>query len=824
MNRENVMAVLFDITMVIGSEVRLKPLLTKTLQRLLYHTSFPAGLVFLQLPPATGAQSVNVRLDAAVGDYHLGEKIDQTLQLPAGLLYGGAELNPDAKQLMNGLRRLDTPYRSFLRLPIDNNGVILLLSPQLPLSELPLVYIFQPVLANLSRAIVLCRDHEALTAGLVAERDSARAALEESEAKFRGINTAAQDAIVMIDDNGRLAYWNPAAERMFGYPADEVLGQDAHRLIAPSRYHALFQQGFAKFRRHGNGAVVGKTLEIEALRKGDTEFPVELSISALQLNHRWHAVGIIRDISQRKKDEAALQHSENSLKEAQRIAHLGNWDLDLVNDRLSWSEEIYHIFEIGPGDLGGSYAAYLELVHPEDRSMVSDALQSAIGKHDTFDIVYRLLTTDGRLKYVNERGETLYAPDGTPLRAVGTIQDVTERTVADVALRKAYRALKTLSSCNAILVRTTDETALLRDICHLIVEVGEYRMAWVGYAEQDEAKTVRVMAAAGYDEGFTTSWQWTWADSNSGRGPTGRAIRLGSTQYSQNIVDDLSYGPWQADALRRGYVSSIALPLIDEGSVFGVLHIYSGEPAAFNEEEVGLLQELADDLAFGIRTLRIRQERGRLEEAQHVAAERLQKALLGTIQAVALTVEKRDPYTAGHQQNVARLAQEIATELGWPKERIEGLRLGAFIHDIGKIYVPAEILSRPGALADAEFMIIKSHPDVGYSIMKDVELPWPVAEMIHQHHERLDGSGYPRGLTGDAIIPEARLLAVADVVEAMASHRPYRPAKGLAAAIEEIQQHRGTRFDSEVVDACVRVLARSDVAQSFEHAPVGHAQ
>lgn len=185
---------------------------------------------------------------------------------------------------------------------------------------------------------------------------------------------------------------------------------------------------------------------------------------------------------------------------------------------------------------------------------------------------------------------------------------------------------------------------------------------------------------------------------------------------------------------------------------------------------------------------------------------RLQRALIGTIQAIATTVEKRDPYTAGHQQRASRLATAIARKLGWEEGRIEGLRLGAMIHDIGKIYVPAEILSRPGVLTDSEFKIIKAHSQVGYDIVKDIEFPWPVANMILQHHERLDGSGYPQGLKGDAICPEARILAVADVIEAMSSHRPYRPAVGMDAGLKEIVAQKGRLFAPGAVDACVRVM------------------
>jgi putative two-component system response regulator len=187
-----------------------------------------------------------------------------------------------------------------------------------------------------------------------------------------------------------------------------------------------------------------------------------------------------------------------------------------------------------------------------------------------------------------------------------------------------------------------------------------------------------------------------------------------------------------------------------------------------------------------------------------------------TVQAIALIIEKRDPYTAGHQQRVAELATVIASRLGLPRERVEGLRFGAMLHDVGKIHLPAEILNRAGRLSPTELSMIKTHSEVGSEILHDVAFPWPVAQLILQHHERLDGSGYPFGLKGDQILEEARILAVADVVEAMASHRPYRPALGLVAALDEVKKGRGTRYDEAAVDALVSLAEEGEIGQDAQ--------
>ena len=199
-------------------------------------------------------------------------------------------------------------------------------------------------------------------------------------------------------------------------------------------------------------------------------------------------------------------------------------------------------------------------------------------------------------------------------------------------------------------------------------------------------------------------------------------------------------------------------------------------------------------------------ERKRAEEELKQSLKRLRQAMEGAVHAIALIVESRDPYTAGHQRRVTDLACAIAREMGLPESQTDGIRMAAAIHDIGKIYVPAEILSKPGHLAEIESSIIKTHSQVGYNIVKELEFPYPIAEAVLQHHERMDGFGYPAGLSGEEILLEARILGVADVVEAMASHRPYRPARGIEKALVEIAKNKVVLYDPEVVDACLKLF------------------
>jgi PAS domain S-box-containing protein len=205
-------------------------------------------------------------------------------------------------------------------------------------------------------------------------------------------------------------------------------------------------------------------------------------------------------------------------------------------------------------------------------------------------------------------------------------------------------------------------------------------------------------------------------------------------------------------------------------------------------------------------------ERKEAEQERRIAAEKLEKTLLQTIEAIAATLEARDPYTAGHQRHVAALAQAIATEMGMSGTNISGLYLAGLIHDLGKISVPAEILNRPGELNQIEFELVKCHPQTGYDIIKDIPFPLPIAQMVLQHHERLDGSGYPQQLRGDQILLESKILAVADVVDAMTTYRPYRPGLGLEAALEEITEQRGVLYDESTVDICVALFRENRFA------------
>lgn len=418
--------------------------------------------------------------------------------------------------------------------------------------------------------------------------------------------------------------------------------------------------------------------------------------------------------------------------------------------------------------------------------------------------------------FVNKRKDgTLFHEDATifPVRdPAGRIinyaavkRDVTQRMKAEERVRKLTRLYATLSRINETIVRAENREALFPSVCEGAVSAGRSALAWIGLVDEATG-VVRPACWYGADDDYVKGLRIRVDDALEESGPTGTAVRANRVSYVNDYAADARVLPWRAEALRRGLRGAAALPLRAAGKAIGALTLYVDRPDFFDQDQLKLLEEIASDLSYALDGFEREGMRRRAEEGREAAQRKLRKALEDSVQAVASTTEVRDPYTAGHQRRVARLASAIAVEMGLPESQVDGIRFGCLIHDIGKLCVPAEILSRPTQLLSLELEMIRAHAQVGYEIVKDIEFPWPVARMILQHHERLDGSGYPSGLRGGDVITEARVLAVADVVEAMSSHRPYRAALGLDAALSEILAGRGVRYDAIAVDACVRLL------------------
>jgi putative nucleotidyltransferase with HDIG domain len=296
-----------------------------------------------------------------------------------------------------------------------------------------------------------------------------------------------------------------------------------------------------------------------------------------------------------------------------------------------------------------------------------------------------------------------------------------------------------------------------------------------------------------------------------GAGLTGNVLQAGEPI----AVND--YQSWEGrhpDPRWNPIRAITAIPLSFKGHVTGEIgFVHTEKGKTFENDDMVVLTRFAALANTALTNAKLsalaeqaQDERKRIEEQLRRNNDQLQEMFIAMVNALALAIEMKDPYTAAHQRWVTRLACVIAGEMNLPKEQVEGLHMAGLIHDIGKMDVPTEFLIKPGLLSEIEYEAIKVHPQSGYDIVRQIAFPWPVAQIILQHHERMDGSGYPQGLAGVEILLEARILAVADVVEAMASHRPYRDAHGLELAMEEISRNRGSLYDPEVVDACLRVF------------------
>jgi len=386
-------------------------------------------------------------------------------------------------------------------------------------------------------------------------------------------------------------------------------------------------------------------------------------------------------------------------------------------------------------------------------------------------------------------------------------QHILVEVVDNTETNRLIRAANAIKECQVAMQRSTHEQQLMDAIVNIMIDIGHYRFAFIGLLDHDEAQSVVPVAFAGFEDGYLSHIKINLTDESLRNGPSGKAILNKIPSISRNTELDHAFTPWRTEALKRGYKSMISIPLfyLDHPAI-GVINLYSREINAFDTQEVDLLEQMSASLTFGILMRRTQDGLNTTAQELDQSLRKMRRIMTQTVGALATTVEIRDPYTAGHQRRVTKLAVAIGLEMGLKGEQIHEITVAASLHDIGKVTVPAEILSKPGKISAIEMEIIKTHSEAGYGIIKDIEFPWPIAEIVYQHHERIDGSGYPRHLKGNEILLAARIIIVADVIEAMVSHRPYRPGLNLEVALKEIRLNRGVLYDTDVVDACLTLF------------------
>ena len=608
---------------------------------------------------------------------------------------------------------------------------------------------------NLSR-LCLAVGRELEEAEVIVQRKRMGEDLEESENKYRLSFENVTDVIYTIDKDLNILSVSPSVERVLGYKPQDFIGQPVSALgniLTPES----FEQAIANI----SVILKGETISLMVYRfiaKDGTIKYGEVSGSPMMRNGK--IIGIIsvaRNITERKRAENALQVSEKYFKEITENSS----DIIVITDKngdikyCSRSTERFTGYK--PEELIGRNV--IRIIHPDDvKRAVGDFGKAILAKDSAIPNGFRIVHKDGSERYFEGLGKNLL-DNPSVAGFIMNVHDTTERKQADEALRESERKYKSLIDN-------------FQDIILTINLEGK-----VTFASQS------IKEKLGYESAETINMS---------------ILDFVQEEDHQRVMENLQKG------MKGEKITGFQIQVITKSGKRVFFESFFSR--VYKDGEVVGAQAIIKDIT----------ESKRAEEELKQSFERMRKALGATVQSISMIVEMKDPYTAGHQQRVSDLARAISTEMGLSADQRDFIRTASAIHDIGKISIPAEILSKSTKLTDMEFNLIKTHAQSGHDILKDIEFPWPVADVVLQHHERMDGSGYPQGLKGNDIFLEARIMAVADVVEAMASHRPYRPSLGIDCALDEISRNKGILYDADVVDACLKLFQEKGYTLVFK--------
>jgi len=577
-----------------------------------------------------------------------------------------------------------------------------------------------------------------------------RGQIRESQKRFQDLVETLNDWIWEVNQDGVYTYVSPKIRDLLGFEPEELLGKTPFDLM-PSEEAQRVSGIFEPLKAARQPLI---TLENTCRHKDGHLVVFETSgMPFFDGEEQFRGYrGIDRDISERKQIQNALQMSEERFRIAAESSNDFIYEWDLNTGQLEWfgaaTERLNYLFS----ELPVTTAAFEKSIHPEDYERISQAVRRQVRYGEPYRQEYRLIGKTGDIFHIKTAGMCLRDENGRAYKWIGTTSDISEHKRAEEALHQ------------------TEE---------------KYR----GIVENSVEGIFQ----------FSSDWKFLMANT-----AVARFHGYDTPEKLMTDISDIGEQLYVHPEDRQRYLNLMA----EEGLVKGFeaqLYTKHGR-IKWGSMNVRSVKDNRGKILYYEGTIEDITTRKEAEEGLQKSLEKLRKATGGIIQAMALTVETRDPYTAGHQRRVADLARSIAQEMGLPEDQVDGIRMAGIVHDLGKIAVPAEILSKPTQLSDIEFGLIKVHPQISYDILKDIDFSWPVADIVLQHHERINGSGYPLGLSGEAIYLEARILAVADVVEAIASHRPYRPAYGIDVALEEISKNKGQLYHTEVVDACLRLF------------------
>ena len=578
----------------------------------------------------------------------------------------------------------------------------------------------------------------------ITERKRAEALLLENEQHYRTMFENTGTSMILIEEDMTISMANREFARNSGYSIDEINGRMKWtEIVHPDDLRRMVEQH--RLRRESQGSAL-PGYELRYITKTGDLRDALLSIQLIPGTKK--SVASVIDITDRKQMEKKLMNSEEKFR---TLAESSPFAI-MVHQGDYWIYANRAAVEISGYTEEELYSMrFWDFVHPDHKNMGKQiGLDRQQGKVVPRDYELKIITKNGAKKWVSLTGNKIQYED-KPTALISVI-DITERKQAEKELHKSeekYRSL--VENAREGIFQSTAEGH------HITVNQAFANI--LGYESPEEViATITDISHQVYVH------------------PDDRIKIL------QIIEKEGSVKGYEAEFYKK-----------DGSKTWVSINMH-----AVRDEEGHLLyyQGIDQDVT----------EKKNMETERQQNIERLKKSLGATINAMAVTVETRDPYTAGHQRRVADLALAISVEMNLKREQIDSIRMASMIHDIGKISIPSEILSKPSKLTNLEFNLIKTHSQSGYDILKDIEFPWPLADFVLQHHERMNGSGYPRNLKGDEIFLEALIMAVADVVEAMASYRPYRPALGIELALEEIEKNKGILYDDAVVNACLKLF------------------